>query len=60
MLTKWCKGDALEVYFKMPVAEFGGISQHDRRLMAVQVISIMAVAMIMAMLVAMVVVAMAA
>ena len=50
MLTKWCKADALEVYFKMPVAEFGRISQHDRRLMAVRVISIMAVSMMMAML----------
>jgi hypothetical protein len=60
MLTKGRECDALEAYFKMPVAEFGRISQHDRRLMAVRIISIMAVAMVMAMIVVMVMVVMVA
>jgi hypothetical protein len=40
VLTKSRKRDALEVYFKMPVAEFGGIRQHDRGLMALRVIAV--------------------
>jgi hypothetical protein len=47
MLTKGRQRNALEAYFKMPVAEFGGVGQHDRGLMAVRVISIMGVAMMM-------------
>jgi hypothetical protein len=40
----------------MPVAEFGGIGQHDRGLMAVRVISIMGVAMMITLVVVMVMV----
>jgi hypothetical protein len=60
VLTKGRKCDAFEAYFKMPVAEFGGISQHDRGLMTMRVISIMGVAVMMAVIVVMVVVVMVA
>jgi hypothetical protein len=42
----------------MPVAEFGGIGQHDRGLMAVRVISIMGVAMMMTVIAVVIVMAM--
>jgi hypothetical protein len=60
VLTKGRKRDALEAYFKMPVAEFGGVGQHDRGPIAVRVVSIVGVAMMVPVIVVMIVIVMVA
>jgi hypothetical protein len=54
VLTKRRKRDALEAYFKMPVAKFRGVGQHDRGPIAMRVVSIVGVAAMLPVIVVMI------